>query len=432
MFSLPSSISPAASPPATPKQEKPSPESVAQIQSMSPTNKTAVNLIHRFEKAAMSKTPDPESIEVIKELPEVLPDTIDGPELRSLSATLLRSNDLHGYRNGKKYDLRSDQQKCHRVPNKLLLHAYNSTTSQQVKKEILAFNYSKQNIFSGTNNSEHSRLEREFDKDAISSTDYRLKADMMDTAIGKALSSGEYTDAFFAHMLGTMSSESKQYKTFVANLDMRHLRSYATAKDVIKQARATLPVASTPPRPTTTPTAATSGSRRDTGLTPEGKIDGRTTVGKALLAQREQQARATPAAVHTPPRPPPTPTAATSGSRRDTGLTPGGKIDGRTTVGKALLAQREQQARAPPPVANTPLRPSLVVQEQQARQAQAQTAHAGYGYSPSQMSSGYRSSNSGSDAGSSRASNSWNSYQHAHAGQGMSRSEMSAGYRASK
>eukprot|EP00971_Amphidinium_carterae_P023901 471218-Amphidinium_carterae.1 len=39
-----------------------------------------------------------------------------------------------------------DQRLCHRVPNKILLDAYNKTSDPDMKEEILRFNYSPANI----------------------------------------------------------------------------------------------------------------------------------------------------------------------------------------------------------------------------------------------------------------------------------------------
>jgi len=81
-----------------------------------------------------------------------LPMFVDGDKLRSLSKTS-RSACLAAVT----YD---DQQRCHRIPNEILVTAYNSTDDMRIKQEIVAFNYSKHNILASVNNKKHSDMEQ--------------------------------------------------------------------------------------------------------------------------------------------------------------------------------------------------------------------------------------------------------------------------------
>jgi hypothetical protein len=136
-------------------------------------------------------------------------------------------------------ELRSDQQRCHRIPNKILVDAYNTTSSQQIKKEIIAFNYSKLNMFAGAHNDDHSAMERDFDTDmdSITMNAFKRKSDMMQTALSAATACNEYSDDFFCHLMETMSCSSEVYFHFVRSLDQRQFKAYPKTKQTIKDAR---------------------------------------------------------------------------------------------------------------------------------------------------------------------------------------------------
>ena len=98
-----------------------------------------------------------------------LPMLLDGAKLRQLSDTKKRAV-RHCNQN-----LRSDQQKCHRVPNSILVNAYNETDDFRIKEEIVKFNYSHDNVFAGRNNKSHTRMEIAFKKGTASGTFYNQK-----------------------------------------------------------------------------------------------------------------------------------------------------------------------------------------------------------------------------------------------------------------
>jgi hypothetical protein len=154
--------------------------------------------------------------------------SITGAQLREMSKTASRSADLHS---GCHFD---DQQLCHKVPNSILTIAYNSTDDERIKKDIIAFNYSHDNIIASTNNSEHSKMERALKSNSANRAQFRQKSDMMGTALLKLHLYNDYAFKTCAHIMRTIANESTQYKELVGLFDMRRFTS-SQVKAVIRQ-----------------------------------------------------------------------------------------------------------------------------------------------------------------------------------------------------
>jgi hypothetical protein len=72
---------------------------------------------------------------------------------------------------------RSDQQRCHKIPNEILAKAYNSTDNVLVKKELMKFNYSSANIFRSANNGDHGKAEVRFKHNQATAKDFNGKGE---------------------------------------------------------------------------------------------------------------------------------------------------------------------------------------------------------------------------------------------------------------
>jgi len=159
-----------------------------------------------------------------------LPQTVTGPKLRQLSKTKMRSANLV-----RRVDY-DDQKLAHKVPNEVLKEAYNSTDDICIKNDIVAFNYSSDNIFRSQNNNDHTRMERGFLSNKVSANDYESKAQMMDNALYK-LSQQEYcADKSIAWILKAMAKMSVTYREFVGSLKKTSYNA-AQVKKAIDQAR---------------------------------------------------------------------------------------------------------------------------------------------------------------------------------------------------
>lgn len=132
---------------------------------------------------------------------------------------------------------RSDQNKCHRIENATLVKAYNSTTDNTIKREIIKFNLSKDNAFHGSNNKEHTAMERAFRKGEATATQYNRKAEMLLTAMSNLNHyRDDYSQQTAVHILNTLKAESKTHMKVVADLKKSSFSSPAI-KEVIDEAR---------------------------------------------------------------------------------------------------------------------------------------------------------------------------------------------------
>jgi len=160
-----------------------------------------------------------------------LPDYVTGKKLRSLSDTNKRSV-RHCNQT-----LRSDQQKCHRIPNSILTIAYNNTDDQRIKRDIVKFNYSSDNIRAGTNNKQHSAMENAFIRGNPTSSQYEQKKSMLKSAIVNLDHyKKDYARKSVTHVLMTLVDVSSTYNSAVADLDKRDFNS-KQVKKVIARAR---------------------------------------------------------------------------------------------------------------------------------------------------------------------------------------------------
>lgn len=146
-------------------------------------------------------------------VPKKLPNTVTGTQLRYLSSAKSRSHCL--------VKTRPSRERCHRVPNSLLTKAYNSTSNYAIKEDIVAFNYSSDNMFNGKNNGDHSRMERGFISGNISAQDFQRKSNMLTTALTRFFNSAKYSLDSFCHILHIMLAQSPTYRHFVSKLDLR-------------------------------------------------------------------------------------------------------------------------------------------------------------------------------------------------------------------
>ena len=167
-----------------------------------------------------------------------IPDKLDGPKLRALSDTLKyggpRPMSWDEY--GNKRELRSDQAKCHRIENATLAKAYNSTDNEAVKRGILKFNYSRDNMFAGAHNDDHSEMERALHRGNASATQLQQKGEMLKTAMNKLNKHPEdYSADTVQHILKTLREESSDYNEVVADVDLRGC--CAQAKVEVRKAR---------------------------------------------------------------------------------------------------------------------------------------------------------------------------------------------------
>ena len=79
----------------------------------------------------------------------------------------------------------TDQNACHRPPNEILVSAYNTTTDFRIKNDIVAFNYSKDNIISSTHNKQHSVVEASMKANKRDNAATNKKGEQMCTALMK-------------------------------------------------------------------------------------------------------------------------------------------------------------------------------------------------------------------------------------------------------
>ena len=160
------------------------------------------------------------------------PAVITGPKLRQLSETQKWGGPRRVGPN-----TRSDQNKCHRIENATLVRAYNSTTDDTIKLEIIKLNMSKDNAFHGENNSSHTAMEQAFRGGTANSEQYNRKADMLLTAISNLdYYKDDYSEKTVVHILKTLKAESPTYNEVVARLDKRSFHT-PDIKDVIDEAR---------------------------------------------------------------------------------------------------------------------------------------------------------------------------------------------------
>ena len=136
---------------------------------------------------------------------------------------------------------RSDQNKCHRIENSTLVKAYNSTADEDIKREIMRFNMSKDNAFHGANNKDHTAMENAFrsrnPNKAPTATQYDRKADMLLTAISNLCHyKDDYSTKTCVHILKTLKDESPRYNEIVAGLKKSSFSDPAI-KAVIDEAR---------------------------------------------------------------------------------------------------------------------------------------------------------------------------------------------------
>jgi hypothetical protein len=168
---------------------------------------------------------------------------MDGTTFRNRSQTDRRSANLvtnAGKTGGK--NAGQPRQLCHRIPNYILVKAYNTTDSQEVKRQLLAFGFSSDNIFRGKNNISHTEMEHGFNADDLTFRGYNEKASMMFTAIAKMDDDNydDYSADSVSAILEAMVNNSRPFTKFVAELDMREF-SRKVIKDQIKRARARVP-----------------------------------------------------------------------------------------------------------------------------------------------------------------------------------------------
>jgi len=134
---------------------------------------------------------------------------------------------------------RSDQNKCHRIENATLVKAYNSTTDDAIKREIIKFNLSKDNAFHGVNNEDHTTMERAFRSagKGPTATQHSRKADMLLTAISNLnYYKEDYSEKTVVHILKTLKNESPVYNEIIADLKKSSFSTPAI-KAVIDEAR---------------------------------------------------------------------------------------------------------------------------------------------------------------------------------------------------
>jgi len=166
--------------------------------------------------------------------PPAPPATLNGAELRQLSETQKWGGPRRVGPN-----TRSDQNKCHRIENATLVKAYNSTTDDAIKREIIKFNLSKDNAFHGVNNEDHTTMERAFRSagKGPTATQHSRKADMLLTAISNLnYYKEDYSEKTVVHILKTLKNESPVYNEIIADLKKSSFSTPAI-KAVIDEAR---------------------------------------------------------------------------------------------------------------------------------------------------------------------------------------------------
>lgn len=166
---------------------------------------------------------------------EVLPDEMDGEKFRQLSDTKKRSYDLQGV------GLEADpgQQRCHRVPNSICTDAYNATSDQQIKRELLGFAFSKDNVVFCQHNPTQTKNETDIKGDTANKGQVQQKEGMILTALRSAMASqkkGKISPKTIAHLIRTMATKSDAYERIVDGLDERTFND-PTVKEAIEEVR---------------------------------------------------------------------------------------------------------------------------------------------------------------------------------------------------
>jgi len=147
------------------------------------------------------------------------PATIKGHQLRDMSETQKWGGTRRVGPNTRSQADANPQNKCHRVENATLVRAYNSTTDESIKREIIKFNMSKDNCFHGSNNKAHTAMENAMRDGTASSEQFNRKADMLLSAISNLNHYKEdYSVKTVAHILKTLKAESPLYNKVVADL----------------------------------------------------------------------------------------------------------------------------------------------------------------------------------------------------------------------
>ena len=140
--------------------------------------------------------------------PDDLPAKVDNADMRSLSGKKTRflPGCLENFIG--KSDI-SRGHRCHRVPNEILMSAYNSTEDMNLKKSIVEFSFSKFNAEFGRNNKDHSKMEKLF-KNPRATTKFpnwgTRKSDQMNVSLGRLRDDGGnlYHHKLLPHILTTM------------------------------------------------------------------------------------------------------------------------------------------------------------------------------------------------------------------------------------
>jgi len=280
-------------------------------------------------------------------------------------------------------ELQGSQERCHKIPNHVLCEAYNTTDDQVIRHDLLRLAYDPINIVRSEHNADHTLMEnrirrnheREDDKSFVSS-DFYWKGQSLINVLDKVNHSDKFASKTSAHLLRT-AARYPAYNRGVAELDMRTHNTAAERKE-INAARQRQDAADYE-----VDTLEQGIHRMSLASS---AIDGRSSLVRSgeLLVTSSGAVDQRSAAVR-------------SG---DVLLTQSGQVDGRSAAVRRGDLSFKSSASSDP--------------------SDSYDTHRG-----SYSSSG---SNAGSSSG---GGNSWNAFQSAHAGQGLSPSQMSAAYHSS-
>ena len=130
-----------------------------------------------------------------------------------------------------------DQQACHRIENAHMARAFNSTSDERIRSDIMGEAHSDANIFYGAKNNDHTAMERAMATNTATQDQWERKTEMLETGFRNMKQAGDMAAKSVAHVMQTVAGTSDDYNDSIASLDMR--THYSTAeKHQIAAARA--------------------------------------------------------------------------------------------------------------------------------------------------------------------------------------------------
>jgi hypothetical protein len=152
---------------------------------------------------------------------------LSGPEFRVESKSKSKN------KSDRKINPPEGKEACHKIPNSILKDAHNNTTCKNVKKDLLDFAYSKDNIIYSENNDKHSEMERDLEKETYHQSSVNQKGGSFVKALENL---HEKESSASTHVMKEALKNGPGYVDIVSKMDKRTFNS-PSEKKVIDKAR---------------------------------------------------------------------------------------------------------------------------------------------------------------------------------------------------